>query len=45
VRPNPVDDVASTVFRQFGANISLVLTEAVAQETFAGRFLVPHRDS
>jgi hypothetical protein len=42
VRPNPIDHGASTVFHQFGANISFGFAEAVAQETVASRFLVPH---
>jgi hypothetical protein len=41
VRADSVDDVAVTVLHQLGADISLVLAEAVAQETFARWLLVP----
>jgi hypothetical protein len=42
VRANPVDDAAAPVLRQFGADVALVLAEAVAQEAFARGLLVPH---
>jgi hypothetical protein len=45
VSANTLDDSGATALHQLGANVSLVLAEAVAQETFPRGLLVPHGHS